>query len=91
MKFEKDSPLVYRDAVRKDIVADSCRHMLQYKKDKYSVPTIFYYLEINNGEAYKIGITRVSVRERYGDSDMKKIKILSKIIYPTIGEAHREE
>ena len=36
VKFEKDSPLVYRDAVRKNIVADSCRHMLQYKKDKYN-------------------------------------------------------
>lgn len=44
-----------------------------FKRNK---PAILYYLSINNGEAYKIGITNTSLQTRFG-SDMKKINILS--------------
>lgn len=36
-----------------------------------------YYLSINNGEAYKIGITNKSVNERFTITDLRNIKVLS--------------
>ncbi len=39
-------------------------------------PGSLYYLSINNGEAYKIGITNYTVTERYGKEDLAKIKVL---------------
>lgn len=40
------------------------------------VPGTLYYLSVNGGTAYKIGITNKTVQERFG-SDMKYIKILA--------------
>ena len=40
------------------------------------LPGILYYLEINNGEAYKIGITNRTVKERFSNKDLTKIKII---------------
>lgn len=42
----------------------------------HSKPAIVYYLSINNGEAYKIGVTNLSVKERYTNDDLEKITIL---------------
>lgn len=39
-------------------------------------PAILYYLEVDNGKAYKIGITNRTVNERFNNTDLKKIKIL---------------
>lgn len=41
-----------------------------------SKPGLVYYLSINNGEAYKIGITNRSVGERFNLKDLQKIQIL---------------
>lgn len=41
-----------------------------------SKPGILYYLSIDDGTAYKIGITNKSVKERYTPSDLKRIKII---------------
>ncbi len=42
---------------------------------------ILYYLSINNGQAYKIGITHLTVEERYASKDLSKIKIINIINY----------
>ncbi len=42
---------------------------------KKNEKAIMYYLEINNGEAYKIGITGSNVKRRFS-KDLSKIKIL---------------
>lgn len=42
---------------------------------QYEKPAILYYLSINNGQAYKIGITNRNVKSRY-KRDYKNIKIL---------------
>ena len=47
-------------------------------------PAILYYLRINNGEAYKIGITGNSLVERFG-SDMQHINVV-KIWEYKVGE-----
>lgn len=40
-------------------------------------PAILYYLSINNGEAYKIGITNRTVNKRFSNNDLLKITVLS--------------
>ena len=54
-------------------------------------PGILYYLEINNGEAYKIGITNHSVKKRYSPLEMKSIKILKQWYYESGQDAYNEE
>lgn len=44
-------------------------------------PGKVYYLSINNGEAYKIGITNRSVNKRYSKDELKKIKVLWEISF----------
>ena len=39
-------------------------------------PGILYYLSINNGQAYKIGITNYSVEKRYSLKELNMIKIV---------------
>jgi ssDNA-binding Zn-finger/Zn-ribbon topoisomerase 1 len=41
----------------------------------FSKPAILYYLNINNGQAYKIGITNRSVNERFTIKDLKSINV----------------
>jgi len=43
---------------------------------KMDQPAILYYLDISNGQAYKIGITGRSVKKRYTKDDWCHIKIL---------------
>ena len=52
---------------------------------------ILYYLKINNGLAYKIGITNKSVKERFNNTDLEKIEVIKEWSY-TIGKnAYDEE
>ena len=54
-------------------------------------PGIFYYLKVNNGEAYKIGITNLSVKERYCKSDLDKSEVLLEEYYENGYEARQRE
>lgn len=57
------------------LLGSSCPECASYGF-KRNLPAILYYLSINNGEAYKIGITNTSLETRFG-SDIKKIKVIS--------------
>lgn len=57
-----------------------CPKCTKYGFDK-TKPAILYYLSINNGEAYKIGITNRTVEERYSNAELSKIEILFSISY----------
>ena len=57
----------------------------------YNAPAILYYLSINNGEAYKIGITTLSVDERFLIKDLKTIEVLFTKDYKTAREAKAKE
>jgi hypothetical protein len=48
-------------------------------------PAILYYLKINGGQAYKIGITNRTVEERFTKSELQCIEILATKYY-NIGE-----
>ena len=54
-------------------------------------PGILYYLSINNGECYKIGITNLSVSERYTKTDLEKITLIEEIYYENGEEAYIKE
>ena len=57
---------------------------------KPNQPAILYYLSINNGEAYKIGITNRTIQQRF-KSDIEHITILHQIHYKNGQEAYAEE
>jgi len=46
-----------------------------------------YYLSINDGEAYKIGITNRTVKDRFSNTDLEKIKIVSEWSFDIGAEA----
>lgn len=53
-------------------------------------PAILYYLSINNGQAYKIGITNRTVEKRFYD-ELDKIKVLKIWDYPIGIDAYKTE
>ena len=53
-------------------------------------PAILYYLSINNGEAYKVGITNRTIEERF-NKDMQYINILKTWHYSNGEDAYDEE
>lgn len=63
-----------------------CPSCANYGFDK-TKPAILYYLSINNGQAYKIGITNRTIRERF-ISDIEKITILAEVHFE-LGESAR--
>ena len=56
-----------------------------------SKPGLLYYLSINNGEAYKIGITNLSISKRFTVKDLKKIRIVHQVHYKNGQDAYDEE
>lgn len=54
-------------------------------------PAILYYLSVNNGQAYKIGITNQSVQDRYSLEELSRISILRTWEYAIGKEAYDAE
>lgn len=52
---------------------------------------ILYYLSINEGQAYKIGVTNRTVEERFTTEDLKIIKIIKTWEYPIGQDAYKQE
>ena len=67
-----------------------CKHCSKTGFDM-NKPAILYYLSINNGQAYKIGITNRSVKDRYNNIDLDKIRVLKIWEYPLGKYAHKVE
>lgn len=57
----------------------------------YDKPGILYYLSINQGECYKIGITNLSVNERYSNSELACIEIIDEVFYLNGKDAYDKE
>lgn len=78
------------------IVADyhkhgqGCSSCSKYGFDN-NKPAILYYLSINNGEAYKIGITNRKIKDRYCKSDLMKIEVLKEWYFVNGIDAKRKE
>lgn len=56
-----------------------------------SLPAILYYLSIDNGTYYKIGITNRTVTERFTNEDLQKIVILHEWHFPIGQHAYAKE
>lgn len=57
----------------------------------FSKPAILYYLEINNGIAYKIGITNRTVELRFSPKELENVKVLKVWEYIIGKDAYEEE
>lgn len=67
-----------------------CPSCANYGYDSNS-PGILYYLSINNGEAYKIGITNKSVNERFSPQELQTIQIIGTKYYQDGKECYNKE
>ena len=56
-----------------------------------NVPAILYYLSINGGQAYKIGITNRNVNMRFSLAELKTIEVISTWYYDVGSDAYAEE
>ncbi len=56
-----------------------------------SKPAILYYLKINGGQFYKIGITNKTVHERFTNSELQLIEIVNTWYYKNGAEAYKAE
>ena len=90
--FINGSQNAYSQAKRRKILRKICSHMkrghIGYNPDKIGY---LYYLSINNGTAYKIGITNRSIEERFSNDELKIIKILKVTKYENGYECYDKE
>jgi hypothetical protein len=52
---------------------------------------LLYYISIDNGQAYKVGITNRTVKDRYSPADFKRIKVIKTWKYEFGNEARERE
>lgn len=90
--FMTDYLGAYKKALSLGILDEVCSHMEESVNGfNAEASAILYYLSINNGEAYKIGITNNTVAQRYSKSDRDKITVIKTWDYPIGKEAFRIE
>ena len=80
--FKRNNKQAY-DACKNNKMLDViCSHMVRslrgFNKEK---PAILYYLSIDGGIAYKIGITNKTVEQRFSSEELSRIIILNTIYY----------
>lgn len=66
---------------RNHLNGNGCPHCCKMGGFDQTKRGILYYLSINDGEAYKIGITNRSIKERFSKDDFKKIKVVKEWCY----------
>ena len=75
-RFKEGSPRAYAAARKRKLLDDISSHMKKGEKGfDTNKPGLLYYISINNGMAYKIGITNLSVEQRFR-SDINKVSII---------------
>lgn len=91
--FKKHNQAMYAQALNRNLLDASCRHMPTVAAGGFdkSKPGILYYLRIEGGTAYKIGITNYSVKERYRLDELDTIVTLKEWYYADGAEARRQE
>ena len=76
--FKNENQSAYAIAINRGILNEICSHMeVALSGFDVSKPAILYYLSIDNGTAYKIGITNRTVEERYRKCDLHRMQILN--------------
>lgn len=91
-EFEIIEPNCYAAARRKGILKKATNHMkLNSNTFNANAKTILYYISINNGMYYKIGVTNFSVERRFEKEYSLDIKIIFEKKYSTGYEALEKE
>ncbi len=90
--FQLKSRQAYRRAAAKGILSDICSHM-SYTRGGFqnTKPALLYYLSIDNGLVYKIGITNLSVAKRFSKEEMSRIKIINIEHFEIGDDAYKRE
>lgn len=57
----------------------------------FTKPAILYYLRVNGGQAYKIGVTNYSVEKRYSKEELARLHVLKTWEYAIGKDAHTAE
>lgn len=92
MLFEEGNNSAYCASLKSKNREEIFKHMgKQIRGFNVTLPATLYYLSINNGQAYKIGITNNSIQARYTAADIKKIEVLKEWSYAIGREALNAE
>lgn len=85
-EFEYGNPLAYDASRRKKIKDIVCAHMVPGKSFEYDKPATLYFAEVDNGKAFKIGVTNNSFERRFRD-EKTPINLLEQWHFKTGREA----
>jgi len=80
----------FRQTVNDHIGGSGCKLCSQFGFD-YTKPSKLYYLSINKGQAFKIGVTNNSVANRFLQSELEFINVIKVWSYSTGKEAFEME
>ena len=72
------------------LIGRGCPKCASYGFDP-TLPAILYYLSVKQGEAYKIGITNFSVKQRYSNKELQDIEIIEEWKFEDGQEAYNLE
>ena len=89
--FRGNCPGAYNYVVKHGILNEVCGHMSTVGGFNKNKPAILYYLRIQGGIAYKIGITNLSINERYSAEDLAIITPVKAWYYAKGEEAYQQE
>jgi len=81
---------IFEQSARGHKKGNECTACVDYGFDYFS-PAILYYLKIDKGMAYKIGVTNNTIERRYIKKELNKIQVLKIWNYKTGKEAFNEE
>ena len=91
VSFKQNSRVYYEYAIKERVLRDICSHMKCLKGFDKSKPGILYYLSIDKGTAYKIGITNSSVEKRFSLEELEHITVLKTWLYESGEDCYNEE
>lgn len=89
--FRKKYPSAHSSGQKLGILDLMYAHMKRGGGFDILSPAIMYYVKINNGEAYKIGITNTTVQLRFKPKDFKKMEVIRTWEFSTGKEAIQKE
>lgn len=90
--------LIITCPIHGDFIQTPCHHLRNRGCPNCSItgfnpskPAIMYYLSINNGQAYKIGITNKTVNKRFTVLELQTISVIKTWYYENGNDAYRAE
>jgi len=91
-EFKNKNINMYYACLNYGVLEKVCNHMVKGKNgfNPYK-SAILYYLSIDNGTAYKIGITNRTIKQRFSNTDLEKLEVLKTWDFPLGKDAQDKE